>query len=384
MFRENEARTPSTTIQESGSDECSEDMLSTGRKWKDNYVWGEDQESSKEACIPKSNVKDQAKSVLSRSRSVPVPRDWQQFSIPVNSELQNRKMSTTDQTYLPNPWDEDGDSHTSAESACLDAQPTRTPPRVEEDPEPKKPSSPNPFATWASFKEEKANFDDAFFSPEIHLESAHNPFADEVTSIKSSEPVVLNSLHSNQLYKDGILDSAFHKTGLPQLQIVETINATFSGEKLTRYVISGEVQMKLSAGHYQSADGHMGSRDESSFPESDAFDPYSIVFQLKCVSKNVYLKQFLANIEMFENGKAGLRSPAEMPKVPGHSRTHSLSMNEARRGVVESRVLDWNLAKCVAAACSSRNNGSQGIVLLRLATVPTHDRNRESNGSIHI
>lgn len=139
-------------------------------------------------------------------------------------------------------------------------------------------------------------------------------------------------------------------------------------------MVSGEVRMKLSAGHHMDSESyspHINSKQNLPLPDSEAFEPYSIVFQLKCISQNVYLKQFLANLEMMENSNKPMRSIPQSPPTIKHRRTNSLSMNDARKGIVESRLMDWNLSKCIAAAHSQQSHGNQGVVLLRFVSCLT-------------
>lgn len=152
-----------------------------------------------------------------------MPTEWQQFSAPVEDapHVPVEKVETNHQNV--NPWADDpnfelpssndGVLNTSEDSKQL----------AEESPM-SAPKSPNPFAQPEDFA--MSRNDDAWrtSSPRLPPITTHNPFADDHVSVKSSEEVfTATASHQRDFIKDAILDSAFHHTGLPQLQVYTTI-----------------------------------------------------------------------------------------------------------------------------------------------------------------
>ncbi|GMH42115.1 hypothetical protein BSKO_10034 [Bryopsis sp. KO-2023] len=326
----------------------------------------------------RSAMVDPSRSSFARSPSLPLPPDWQQFSIPLDEEIKKSTHTAPAPTDNLNPWMEDEAGEQAVErNLDQDTQGSKAESEMSHTEESLGNSSvlvldtpPNPFAEPESFMDEWEDEIRRSASPGpsgLHRVRTPNPFADGSDSAVSDERRVLEGSFAvpGEYVKDTILDAAFHKTGLPQLQVIETVNAIFSGDRLTRYVVRGDVRMKLSAG--QSPDSPTGRP----LPDSDAFDPYVVAFQLKCVSANVYLKQFLANLEMIDDLDKVNERPGGGVGGGGtghqghHRRNHSLSMNEARQGIVESKVLRWNLGKCITAAHTIRDDGSQAVTLLR-------------------
>lgn len=175
--------------------------------------------------------------------------------------------------------------------------------------------------------------------------SEDNPFASMALQKRYSSGCSLAS-------KGG--DASFHavvtKHGAPQLELVETVNAAFSGNKLTRYSVWGDVKFKLSGS------AAMPDKDAAQLSSRaiEALDVYHLVLRLKCVLNHVFLKHVIAKKSLMEwDDHAG-----------GIARQSSLTMNEARKGLVESKVMHWSLARCYQEALSNP------VVLLRYPVQP--------------
>lgn len=149
-------------------------------------------------------------------------------------------------------------------------------------------------------------------------------------------------------------DAAFHaiitKHGAPQLELVETVNASFSGNKLTGYSVWGDVKFKLSGSAALSSDK---DATELSSQAIDCLEVYHLVLRLKCVLNHVFLKHVIAK-----------KSLMDWDDQAGIDRQSSLTMNEARKGLVESKVMHWSLARCYQEALSNP------VTLLRYPVQP--------------
>lgn len=135
-------------------------------------------------------------------------------------------------------------------------------------------------------------------------------------------------------------DTSFHsvvtKHGAPQLELVEIVNACFSGNKLSKYSVWGEVKFKLSGTMALSTEQLpvLGSR------ALEILDGYRLVLRLKCVLHHVFLKRVIAKKALMEWDEHN----------HGFTRQTSLTMNEARKGLVESKIMHWNLTRCYQEA----------------------------------
>ena len=161
-----------------------------------------------------------------------------------------------------------------------------------------------------------------------------NPFATVMLSKRKSSGCSLASRGGDALFQ-----SVLSKYGAPQLELVETVNAYFSGNALTRYNVWGEVKFKLSRGTSDSGDDapRLSSR------ALECLEFYHLVLRLKCALQHVFLKHVIAKKSLLEWNDQPLRI----------SRQSSLTMNEARKGLVESKVMHWNLGRCYQEALSS-------------------------------
>jgi len=172
-----------------------------------------------------------------------------------------------------------------------------------------------------------------------------NPFASVALQKRYSSGCSLAS-------KSG--DTAFHavvtKHGAPQLELVETVNASFSGNKLTRYTVWGDVKFKLSGSAVLSTEK---DAMELSSRAIECLEVYHLVLRLKCVLNHVFLKHVIAK-----------KSLMDWDDQAGIARQSSLTMNEARKGLVESKVMQWSLARCYQEALSNP------VTLLRYPVQP--------------
>eukprot|EP00803_Ostreobium_quekettii_P004646 evm.model.scf_1482.3 EVM.evm.TU.scf_1482.3 scf_1482:22877-31866(-) len=152
------------------------------------------------------------------------------------------------------------------------------------------------------------------------------------------------------------VEAALVDAGMPLLTVVETVSARFAGECLTRYGIHGRVALKLAQPPKVAENGGRGS-------EKGGLDEFRLVLRMKCVQRNVDTGSLRANGALLEE-------PGRERAKAGDVRC-SLSMNEARVGIVESRQLAWGLGKCVRGAAAAGEGGrAREVELLRYTIRP--------------
>eukprot|EP00210_Caulerpa_lentillifera_P005721 g5470.t2 len=164
-----------------------------------------------------------------------------------------------------------------------------------------------------------------------------NPFAEPAVQSEGTGDITTSVLMKTT--EESNFDCIVRKYGAPVLELVETVDVCFSGNKITKCHVWGEVKFKLSGG--------TGVQNEKlSSTAMDCLEVYRFLLRLKCVVQHVLLKKITVKKSLIEWDEfhQSLQSGGSM------DRTSSLTMNEAKNGIVESKTMQWSLAKCYQEA----------------------------------
>eukprot|EP00210_Caulerpa_lentillifera_P008305 g7925.t1 len=134
------------------------------------------------------------------------------------------------------------------------------------------------------------------------------------------------------------LDVVLRKNGTSMIELVETVDVHFLQNKMTEYVIRGEVRFKLSPGSR--------IQNERLAPEAvSCLEAFHFILKLECISQNVYFKNIMI--------KKNLMIWNKDDELQGHRRSLDSTINKRGKGIVESKTMQWNLAKCFQEALTS-------------------------------
>lgn len=165
-----------------------------------------------------------------------------------------------------------------------------------------------------------------------------NPFAAPSVQQEGTEVGTL----FNKTQEESNFDCVLRKYGAPGLELIETVNVCFSGNKVTKYEVWGEVKFKLS--------GNTTPPSQLTSTAIDCLEVYRFMLRLKCVLQHVFLKKIIVKKSLMEWDEF---QQTMSLKEGSLDRTSSLTMNEARKGIVESKIMQWNLAKCYQEALTN-------------------------------
>lgn len=165
-----------------------------------------------------------------------------------------------------------------------------------------------------------------------------NPFAEPSVQQEGTDSGTL----FNKTQEESNFDCVLRKYGAPGLELIETVNVCFSGNKITNYEVWGEVKFKLS--------GNTSPPAQLTSTAIDCLEVYRFMLRLKCVLQHVFLKKIIVKKSLMEWDEFQQSSALKEGSL---DRTSSLTMNEARKGIVESKIMQWNLAKCYQEALTN-------------------------------
>lgn len=169
------------------------------------------------------------------------------------------------------------------------------------------------------------------FSPQIKTESIENKSIEEEDFKEGEMMFKESSMESN-------LDDLFRESGSPMLELMERVDVCFSGSEIIDYSIFGEVTFKLS---------NSGNRSAKLTTTSiDFLEDFDFLLTMQCVLQGASLKNIMIKKSLRET-KENLNSRTQEGPLDWKNPS---TMNKEKDGVLESRNLYLNLAKCYQEA----------------------------------